>query len=317
MTNDSLLGDLRSRVLDEDAPVAGLLRTCVMLGSSTGSTGLRSWAQAELRGYGDGVDLPEYRQMHLPLFMDTQNGPLFRRGEQISVFSLPEEAREFVSGPVQFRQSIQELVELSDAQDSSIAITRPGLAEAAMLWSGRLSSFQQVDRIYYQVNRAAVAGIVDIVRTTLVELVADITTGVPMNELPSGTRVDAAVSVNVYGSQDNNSISVGTNSGVIGQGTASSQSQTNGVASEDLAALIRELRAAAEEVDDHDDVRADVDQAITDFESSVSGDSPDPAVVGRRVSMLRRLGDSIGGALLAALSSEGARLALAAVGVAA
>lgn len=138
MTNDSLLGDLRSRVLDEDAPVAGLLRTCVMLGSSTGSTGLRSWAQAELRGYGDGVDLPEYRQMHLPLFMDTQNGPLFRRGEQISVFSLPEEAREFVSGPVQFRQSIQELVELSDAQDSSIAITRPGLAEAAMLWSGRL-----------------------------------------------------------------------------------------------------------------------------------------------------------------------------------
>lgn len=310
-----VLRDLRNRVLDEDASISGLLRMCVMLSSLTGSESLRSWAQAELRGYNDDVDLPEYRKLALPLYIDSQSGPTLVRGQQISVFAVPRETRSAFDGPVQFRQAIQELAELANSDDGSIAISRPGFAEVAALWTSQLGMFQQVDRIYHQVSRSAIAGMVDVVRTTLVELVADIAVGVPVHELPTRARVNAAVNVNVYGgSQDDNSITVGSNSGVVGQGTGSLQSQTNGVASEHLATLIADLRVASESIADEDD-RADVNQAIDDLETSVSVDQPDVAVVDRRVRSLRRLADSIGGALVAALSSEGARLALAAAGV--
>jgi hypothetical protein len=315
MTDDTALRNLRNRVLDEEAAVAGLLRTCVMLGSHTGSDKLKKWAQAELHGYSDDAELPDYRKLLLPLYMNSQGGPNFRRGEPISVFHLPEDMQEAVSGPLQFRNPIHELAELADSADSSFQLSRPGFAEIAAVWSGRMPMFQKVDNIYFRVSRSAIAGIVDIVRTTLVELVADITAGLPVDELPSRSTVDTAVSVNVYGgSQDNNTIHVGTNSGVIGQGTGSSQSQTNGLVGADIAALITELRTAAREIPDSAD-RGDVDQAIDDFESTVSADQPDPAEVGRRVSMLRRLGTAVGGALLAALSSEGAARALEAVGV--
>lgn len=315
MTDELVLRELQRRVLDEDEPLAGLLRLCVMLSSVTGSESLRSWAQSELRGYDFDADLPNYRELDLPLFIDTQSGPTITRGQQITVFALPAETRASFDGPVQFRQSVQELTELAASSDFSIRLSRPGFPEAAALWTSRLGTFQSVDSIYHQVSWSAIAGMVDVVRTSLVELVADITVGVPIEQLPTRAKVNAAVNVNVYGgSQDHNTVNVGNNNGVVGQGIGSTQSQTVGVQPEHLATFIAELRSAAESITSDED-HEDTNRAIADLEHSVSRANPDAAEVGQRVRMLRRLGSAVGGALLAALSSETAKLALAPFGL--
>ncbi|OZE37273.1 MULTISPECIES: hypothetical protein [unclassified Rhodococcus (in: high G+C Gram-positive bacteria)] len=315
MAEDAALRALRDRVLDEDASVAGLLRTCVMLGASTGSDELRAWARAELHGYGDEDSLPGYRKAALPLYIDSIGGNMWARGQQISVLQVPRPCRDAFPDQVEFRQSVEELVEMANSSESSIPIMLSAFPAIAAFWSNELPMFQQIHRIYYHVSRSTLSGMVGVVRTTLVELVADITSGLPVDELPSKGRVDAAVSVNVFGgSQDSYNVKVGTNSGVIGQGTGSSQKQTFGVTAPELTAFISQLRIAASELPDESD-RADIEHAVDDFESAVSEDSPDLLVVDSRMRMLRRLGSAVGGAFLGAVSSEAAELALAAVGI--
>lgn len=316
MADDDLLRALRDRVLDEDVSIAGLLRTCVMLGASTGSSELRDWARAELRGYSEHDALPSYRQTALPLYIDSVAGNVWTRGQQISVMQVPKVCREAFPAEVKFRQSVEELVEMTNSTESSVAIMLPAFPAVAAFWSNELSAFQQVHRIYYRISRASLSGMAGVVRTTLVELVADITADLRVNELPSKGKVDAAVSVNVYGgSQDNYNVEVGTNRGIIGQGVGSTQNQTNGVATAELADFISQLRTAAAEVSDQGD-RTDVERAVDDFESAVSEDNPDPSVVSTRMRMLRRLGSAVGGAFLSAVTSEAAQLALATAGIA-
>ncbi|CDZ90271.1 hypothetical protein QM787_26385 [Rhodococcus ruber] len=314
MTDADVLRSLRDRVLDESEPVASLLRACLMLGAATGSEDLRTWARRELRGYVDEEDVPAYRQLSLPLFMDTVSGNSWATGQAISALQIPQKYREFLPERVSFKQSVEELEAMATADDSSLKVTMQGLPAIAAWWSNDLPMFQGIRALYYQVGRASLAGMVGRVRTTLVEMVADMTKDVPMNELPSKNQVDSAVQVNVYGSQDQYTTHVGTNSGVIGQGTGSQQTQTNnGVSPGQLSELIAQMRSALGEVVDDDD-RAEVEQAIDDFEEAVTSDA-EPEKVRRRARVLQRVGSAVGGALLSAAVAEGTQLALQTAGV--
>ena len=286
-----------------------------MLGAVTESDELRRWAGRELRGYGDEEPVPEYRRLALPLFIDSVSGNFWATGQSISPHQIPAKYREWLPDRVEFKQSVEELEKMSNSDESTQRIGMQGFPALAALWSRDLPMFQDIQDIYYQVGRAAFTGMVGMVRTTLVELVADMTKGVPMNELPSRNQVDSAVQVNVHGSQDQYRVSVGTNSGVIGQGAGSHQSQTNnGVTTAELADAIARMRAALSEVNDSDD-RADVEQAIDDLEEAASAPDPDPEKVRRRARVLQRVGSAVGGALLSAAVSEGAQVALQAAGV--
>lgn len=311
MTNSDLLDSLRTRVLDEDENISGLLRACLMLGALTGSDDLRSWASRELRGYADGDELPSYRMQLLPLFINGLSGPWQSTGEMISRFQIPEKLRDAVPEEVQFRQPIDELEQLAASTESSLQLGLPNFPAVAAMWSHGLDAFQNITSIYYRVSPSTLQGMVGAVRTTLVELVADMVKDVPMNELPSKSKVDAAVQITVNGSQDQYTSSVGTNSGVIGQGPNSIQTQTNnGVRTEELAELIRRMRDALDnEVSDPDD-RADAEQAIDDFEGAVSDPNPEPATIRRRAGILTRVTSRVGGAVLSAAAAEGVQLAV-------
>ncbi|MGV9752693.1 AbiTii domain-containing protein [Nocardia farcinica] len=306
MADADLLRDLRVRVLDESEPLAGLLRKCLALGAITGSEDLRRWATQELKGYGPDDELPTYRMLSLPLFADSVSGYNFARGQAISRFAAPQEAREFIPETLPFRQPVEELAALN----GSNRIGFEGLAFAASAWNKALPFGQEIVQLYYMTSDSAMTGMLGTVRTTLLEMVLDMTQDVPLDQLPSRNQVDAAVQVHVHGgTRDQYNLRVDTNHGVVGQGMGSTQNQHNGTDS-GLQQSIEAIRAALREVEDPDD-RSAVTQAVDDFEEAV--DEGDPETVRRRGGMLRRLAASIGNMALTAAVNEGVQAAVGAI----
>lgn len=171
-------------------------------------------------------------------------------------------------------------------------------------WTKKLGMFQSVNAIYYSVATTAIGGIVDTVRTALLEIVIDLTKDVPLDKLPNKAQVDSVVQVHV-GSNDKYEVNVGgSNSGIIGQGAGSRQIQNNSVPKE-LVDLIATLRATLPEVSD-DEQRADAEQAIADLEESVSEDNPKPEKIKRRWAMLERVVTALGVAGLSEAVKQGA-----------
>jgi hypothetical protein len=278
-----------------------LLRKCLVLGAVTGSEELRAWATNELKGYDDAAPLPPYRSITAPLFADTVSGRFHATGQQINRLQIPSDLRGGVPETIDFRQSIEEIIQTATGKKTSQKMGYGSFSLVAAGWSEKLPMFQDVTALYYQVSTSAVAGIVSAVRTTLVEMVIDIAKDVPLDTLPSRAKVDSVVKVHV----GNNEVNIGgNNSGVIGQGDGSTQIQNNSVPKE-LVDLIVKLRATLPELSDTEQ-RADAEQAIADFEESVSEDKPEPEKVKRRWAMLERVGTALGTAVLTEAVKEGA-----------
>jgi rRNA maturation endonuclease Nob1 len=147
---------------------------------------------------------------------------------------------------------------------------------------------------------------VGMIRTTLVEIVIDMTKYVPLDKLPSQAKVDSVVQVHI-GSKDEYQISVGTNQGVVGQGPGSTQIQNNSVPTE-LTTLISQIREAVAEIVDPEQ-RADAEQAVDDFDEAVTEDNPEPEKVKRRSRALERVTTAIGSAVLTQVAKDGVALA--------
>jgi hypothetical protein len=85
-----------------------------------------------------------------------------------------------------------------------VAIINHELAQAEGQEFGFSSSpTQTVDRIYWSVSLASIARILDVVRTTLVELIAEMRAETPSGEmLPSRDIAEQAVDVAIYGKRN-------------------------------------------------------------------------------------------------------------------
>ncbi|MGV9752692.1 AbiTii domain-containing protein [Nocardia farcinica] len=222
----ALLRDLRERVLDESESLAGLLRTCLALGTVTGSNALRLWASSELRGYGAGAEVPTYRKLPLPLFIDSISlSNVIVRGHSVSRHMAPADAQELIPALVAFRSPIEHLVGMAEGGGNH-KIRMESLKFAAARWNANRGDYDpEIADLYYMVSDTAVGGIVSVVRTTLVEMVMDMAREVPLDQLPTRRQADAAVHVHVDGSHAEYHVKVHNNSGVIGQGPSATQAQ--------------------------------------------------------------------------------------------
>lgn len=209
----SLLDEIEAGVLS-DAPLAETLRKCIALGGRAGSTALRDWATKEARGYGPGDELPEYRKIAAPLFIDGQTLNAVIRGQRIGVHFLPDFAREAIKECVSFTQGVGEIesVVQSAVQSANgsnmIKLSPPGSAEVVAIMNHESDDpYQHIVDLYHQVHVAAVVGLLDGIRTTLTELIAEMRAGTPAGQdLPSGGVADQAVQVAVHG--DGNRVTV-------------------------------------------------------------------------------------------------------------
>lgn len=307
MSEADILKSLRNQVLDESESLTGLLRKCLALGAVTGSDELRAWANNELKGYPDDSALPPYRVLDAQLYTNRMGGYELLTHHLTSRLEIPPDLREFVPKKVCLRHSVEELAGLASSSRDLVTMTGPTFAYAANEWTKRLGEFQAITAIYFEVPTSAFAGIIDLTRTTLLEMVIDMTRDVPLDSLPTRAKVDAAVSVHINNS--NNEVNVaGSNSGVIGQGDGSTQIQNHTVP-DDLVPIIAQLRAALSGVSDPDQ-KADAEQAVEDFEEAASASEPDPEKVKRRWGILERILTGIGSAAVTQIVKDSAPVVL-------
>ena len=203
----NLLEEIEQGALDPTSDLPSLLRSCITLGGRTGSERLRTWATLELKGYNEGDELPPYRYITAPLQMDVLSATGIMKGQAVPASLIPDFAHDYLTGNIAFPEAIAEIAEvLSSARkrgDDSVRIGPKGghlLVEAMnseLAQQGGAS--QLIDRIYWSVSLSPIARILDIVRTNLVELVAEMRAGTPGTDLPSRQTTEQAVDVAIYG----------------------------------------------------------------------------------------------------------------------
>jgi len=201
----NLLTEVQRDALDSSASLADTLRKLVALGGQVGSTELREWASLELRGYlHSKVELPEYRKPGAVIQINGINGNMQIAGQQISPRWLPEFAREEIGEEVRLVQPVGEIEAMlqgAKAEGGSIKLTLPMSQDLVALMNQESNRpFQQIMALYWSLSASAIAGVLDSIRTTLVELVAEMRAGMPASaEVPSRDVADQAVHVAVYG----------------------------------------------------------------------------------------------------------------------
>jgi hypothetical protein len=201
----SLLDEIEDDALRSDMPLADTLRKIIALGGKVGSTELRDWASRELRGYdGTGVDLPPYRKPGALILVDFVSGNWQVTNQQISRRQLPDAIREYVEETVPLGQGIGEveaMVRAAIANGGSLRIPLPHAQDVVPLMNQEAKDpWQRVTTVYWSVFESALEGVIDQIRTTLVELVAEMRAGMPESaEGPSAEVANHAVNVVVNG----------------------------------------------------------------------------------------------------------------------
>lgn len=200
----SLLQQIEDEALSDSGNVASALRKCVALGGRASSSELRDWASKELHGYRPADDLPNYRVVPAVIKINATTIRARITGQRISPDQLPDVVQEHVDEKVELRDPLGQLEDLIARYRSSgdtIYLSLPGGADVARMMNYEIGdSYQQIIDVYWSVDPSAVTALVDQVRTTLVELVAELRAGLddPM-AIPSAELAAQAVNVAVYG----------------------------------------------------------------------------------------------------------------------
>ena len=204
----SPLDEIESEALDGN--VVKALRLCIKLGGNANSANLREWASLELHGYKKDADLPDYRIVSAPICIDGATPGWMFTAQPISVFDLPDFAREDISEEVELRYSISALVEMvrsADHDGNAIKLSPSGAAllVKSMNMSGHTNG--SVHRLYWQIASVSIREVVERVCTTIIELVNEMRAGMESGQkLPSSDVASQAVEVVVKG--DNNRITL-------------------------------------------------------------------------------------------------------------
>jgi len=195
--------------IEEDAvngrPVADTLRKAVILGGKANSADLREWATKELKGYGPNDELPSYRVVGAPICVDAIVGNSWIQGQRVSVYELPNFARDSIKEDVHLTFAIGEIEaiirDVERGEDSTTHLSLPGSADLVLIWNQESDvPFQHIRAIYWSVSVSTLHGVVDQVRTALTELAAEMRAGTPRgSELPTAEVTNQAVSVAVHG----------------------------------------------------------------------------------------------------------------------
>ena len=200
----SLLDQIEDDVLCS-RPLADALRKCVVLGGKAGSQDLRAWANQELKGYDDSADTPGYRTVGAPILVNAFVGNGQVKGQHLGVNGLPDFVREsgitdeftFVHGV----GKLESLIDRAAANGGHVHLLLPGSADVARIMNHEIGDpFQNITEIYWSVDQSAIEGIIDQIRNTLTELVAEMRAATPRSEsVPTKAAVDQAVNVAVNG----------------------------------------------------------------------------------------------------------------------
>ncbi|QOV33247.1 hypothetical protein IM697_23690 [Streptomyces ferrugineus] len=180
------LEQLEQGVLDDTAPLAGLLRLALVIGGHAASQPLKQWALNELEGYGGkpATSVPDYRRPRAPIQADSHSLAWQRHGETISALHLPEITRGKINEEVIITFGIGQLQSLIDRTPpgQAVHLSLPGAAELRTLMSA-MDRYRGraivIDDLYWAVSHSVLHDILDQVRTRLTQFVAELRSTMP------------------------------------------------------------------------------------------------------------------------------------------
>jgi hypothetical protein len=192
----SLVAQIERDALDDSVSVATALRKCVALGGESRSEPLRDWATRELQGYSNDEDVPDYRKIGAPLLVDAIVGNMQVTHQQFPPSGLPDVVRENVSEQLDLRQGAG-AIEAFARQRDEIKLQPPKAGDLVRLMNmERDDPTQSIISLYWGVSPVAIDGVLDGIRTALVQLVAELRASMPGDaEVPSAEAANQAVSV--------------------------------------------------------------------------------------------------------------------------
>ncbi|MFJ2019604.1 AbiTii domain-containing protein [Streptomyces nodosus] len=205
----SRLDRLEDDVLNESRPLAPILRQVIALGGHAHSEALRTWALRELQGYeGTDVPIPDYRRISAPLVMDGFAGMYQFREQPVSMFDLPDFARDDLGNELRLGKGVGQIESLvATSAGQTVQLGDVMAADLAVLMSQ--NSQRQVLRLYWAVHPAALEGVLDQVRTRLVQLVGELRATMSHGQQdPTPSQVAQALqNINIV-TGDNSSVTV-------------------------------------------------------------------------------------------------------------
>jgi hypothetical protein len=214
----TLVAQIERDALDDSVPLSSALRKCLVLGGKSGSEKLRDWATRELQGYHGEDDLPSYRLVAAPLRVDGIVGRVKVSRQAFPPASLPDFAREHIQDEVELRDGTGTIEGFLDLAEIKLS---PPRASDLVLYMNHESGIpdQHIESLYWQVSHAAICGVLDQIRTSLTQLVAELRANMTTNEdFPSTEAADQAVQVVVTGKRSKVTVATAQASG---SGTAS------------------------------------------------------------------------------------------------
>lgn len=193
----NILGQIEKDLL-ADKPLETLLRKLILLGGNAGSTELRDWASAELRGYETDEGLPAYRRVNAPIQIDGLVPGGVIHHETISVTELPDFAREHMEEVARLRMGVREIQSMVDQHKSDhiVKLQPAGAADLVRYMNATQSMSGRITALYWSVSTVALEGVLDQVRTRLAELIAELRSRTPADQMLP-TPVQAANAVNL------------------------------------------------------------------------------------------------------------------------
>jgi len=135
------------------------------------------------------------------LAIDGVAGYTLIKGQPISSTDLPDEVQGKVSETLELRPGIGELEEgasRGSGEAVKFGVVRGDLIAKMMTYEIGKPQVTSVHSVYWHVSTTALAGVVDRVRTTLVELVAELRAGSDDPDNPSPGEVGNAINVVIH-----------------------------------------------------------------------------------------------------------------------
>ena len=209
----NLLTQIQSDLIDQSANLPNTLRKAQVLARKLQSQELREWVNFELNGYPN-YDVPEYRRFGLPLF-GTFHGPMRSRmtGVAIPTAGLPEPAKE-VAETLVVTEGVSAIEAMLLPDVTTSYKTLPMELTLLLRQSVKMTGGMELFEVYHQAPHYLFTGVLDSVKSRLLDLVLDLQQNdVTPEALSTGgskqEMVRNSIINNIYG--NNNNVATGQN----------------------------------------------------------------------------------------------------------
>jgi hypothetical protein len=216
-----LIDEIERDALDSSIPISSALRKLLALGGQAGSKELRDWAGLELRGYHNTeVRLPDYRKPPATIRVDGLTFTSVVTGQMISSQALPDPVDKHIDESVPLNGGVAEIeamIESAKQRGGEVKLSLPMGQDVVRLMNHEMQQrgeSNQITAVYWSLSHVTLEGVIDQIRTRLVELVAEMRAEMPEEaEVPSAAVADNAVNVIVHGKKARFNVNTAQTSG--------------------------------------------------------------------------------------------------------